>query len=295
LFGATLGLAYLAKPGVTLLAGCFVLVGLLLWLGARRSNDSLHWTGLRPLIGAALASGVSGLIILPRALDAWEKFGDPLQNTAQRCFWADSWDECFPVGGYLNPRFIDRVPIEDRPTAARFIVRHGWAGAWMRLSQGICIQADNVFQPDRRSLWFERQPSAKRPVRRIFPYRGFFLLPPAALATGLWFVARRMFGANAMSLAAAWQGAFAFLLVLITAGAFAWYAPIASGARFIMALYLPVLASLLIAAEALRRSLAAQWIDCVAAGTWIVMLATITAHLALIATHPYFDRLKGAF
>jgi hypothetical protein len=100
---------------------------------------------------------------------------------------------------------------------------------------------------------------------------------------------------DAVGPAASWQAAFALLLVASTVGAFSWYAPIAPGSRFIMAFYLPVLASLIAGAEALRRRLSAGWSDWVAAGAWLVMLTPIAVHLGIIVTHPYFDRLKGAF
>jgi hypothetical protein len=295
MFGATLGFAYLAKPSVTLLSACFVMVGLWIWSRRHRSNEPNGWDGFRPLTGALLALLVFGVITLPRGLDSWEKFGDPAQNTATRCFWADSWDECFPIAGHFNPRFIDRVSPEDRPSASRFFARHGWTGAASRFAQGFRIQIDNVIAPDRRNLWFKRQPSVERPVRRIFPYRGFFLVPPFCLAAALLFVMRRRAGVEPLDNAARWQAAFALLLVTASVTAFSWYAAVSPGARFLMALYLPVFASLLVAAEALRRRLASQFVDGIAAGTWLPMFGLITAHLVLIVTHPYFDRMKGAF
>jgi hypothetical protein len=295
LFGATLGLAYLAKPGVTLLTGSFIAVGLTLWLGARRTGEALGWAGMRPLLGAALATLVFAATILPRALNSWGQFRDPLQNTAARCFWAEDWNACYPILGLLNPRLIERVPDEERPSAGRYIARHGWSGMWNRLARGIAVQADNVFSPDQKSIWFGRKPSEKRPVRRLFPYRGFFLLPPAALAIGLWIAAGRRFGEEIVHSAAPWQTSFALLLVGASFAAFSWYSVIAPGARFIVALYLPVLASLMLAAEALRRRLAARWSDGVAGGMWLLMFAAIATHLVVIATHPYFDKLKGAF
>jgi hypothetical protein len=155
-----------------------------------------------------------------------------------------------------------------------------------------------LFAPDQKYLWFDQRPSAKRPVRRIFPYRGFLLLPPAALAVGFWLMGRRRLGEDAMDRAAPWQTAFAVILVAVSFGAFSWFSVIAPGARFIMALYLPVLASLLVAAESLGRRLertGANWSAWLAAGTWLLMFAFVMTHLALIATHPYFDKLKGAF
>lgn len=295
LFGATLGFAYLAKPGVTLLTGCFILVGLALWFHSRRAGDSSGWTSFRPLIGAALATAIFTATILPRALNAWQQFRDPLQNTAARCFWADDWSMCYPILGNLNPRFIERIPAEDRPTASRYLTRYGWSGVWGRFTRGVAVQADNVFSVDQKNIWFDRRPSSKRPIRRIFPYRGFFLIPPMALVIGLYLASRRGPPEAAITPTTKAQLAFTVLLVGLTFGAYSWYSVIAPGARFIIALYLPLFATLLFAAEALRRRLATQWSDYTAAGTWLLMFSLVTTHLVLVVTHPYFDKLKGAF
>lgn len=295
LFGVALGFAYLAKPAVTLLTGCFVIVGVGVWLRMRGREDALGWNGIRPFFGALLAVGVFALMILPRAFNAWEQFRDPLQNTAARCLWAANWDECYPILGYLNPRFIERIPPDDRPSASRYVKRYGWPGAWTRIAGGVAIQADNVFAPDQKNIWFDRRPSAKRPVRRIFPYRGFLLLPPAALLGGLLVFARKDSKIGPISPTARYQFVFGLMVVILSFAAFSWYSVIAPGARFIIALYLPILASMLLAVESLRRQLDNRVCDYVVAGTWSLMFAAVTIHLALICTHPYFDKLKGAF
>ena len=85
------------------------------------------------------------------------------------------------------------------------------------------------------------------------------------------------------------------MLVGVSFGAFSWYSVIAPGARFIVALYLPVLASLLLIVEHLRHQRANRLTDGIVGGTWLLLLAVMTTHLVLIATHPYFEKLKGAF
>lgn len=290
LFGATLGFAYLAKPGVTLLASAFVAVGLVRWL--RKGED---WTGAKPLIGAALALAVAVPMMLPRMLDAARQFGDPLQNTAANCFWEENWDACYPKLSELNPKNIGRLPLDERPSASRYFARHGIGDAWARLSTGMGEQLANVVSADPKGIWFSRSPSPKRQVRRVFPYRGLFLLPPLLLAGGLGVVALRRSGTAAVGGEVWLQIAFAVLLVGASFSAFSWYWVIAPGARFIMALYLPVMASLLIVAEAARRRLATAWADATCAGTWATMLAIFLVHIGIIATHPFFEKVRGAF
>jgi hypothetical protein len=295
LFGTTLALAYLAKPGVTLLTGCFVIVGCALWFRSRRNGEPLGWTGVLPLMGAAIAAAIFAVMILPRGLNAWRQFRDPLQNTASRCFWADDWKSCYPILGYLNPRLIERIPVDDRPSASRYFARHGVSGAWNRFASGVAVQTDNIFSVDQKNIWFDRKPSVKRPVRRIFPYRGFFLLPPAALIIGLWVIARRQRKTLVIDVSDGAKVAFVLMVTALSFCAFSWYWVIAPGARFIIALYLPILATLILAAEHFRGQLANRWGDYVAGGTWLLMFGIIVTHLTLIATHPFFDDLKGAF
>ena len=281
IFGAVLGLAYLAKPGVTLLFGAFVAVGAVRWL---RRGDG--WTGARPLFGAALALAVALPMMLPRMFDAKRKFGDPLQNTAMLCFWEENWAACLPKLANLNPRLADRIPAGEWPSASRYLARNGIGGAWTRLITGMGKQLANVISADPKGVWLSREPSPKRQVRRMFPYRGLFLLPPLVLAVALGVRCRGW---------PWWKIAFAVLLVGASFGAFGWYSAIAPGARFIMALYLPVLAALLLAAEGARRRLALGWADAACGGTWALMLGVFVWHISVIVTHPFFGGVRGAF
>ncbi len=292
IFGVALGMAYLAKPGVTLLCGAFVVVGLLRWW---RREESSGWKGMQPLLGAGLALAIAAVIMLPRALDAAKQFGDPLQNTAATCFWEENWDACYAKLGYLNPRLAHRLPPGEWPSAGRYFARNGVAGAWARLTKGMGEQLGNVLGADEKSLWFSRSPSAKRPIRRIFPYRGIFLLPPLLLVAAFGIAGMKRPELAPIPSSVWFQVAFAVLLLGASFGAFSWYWVIAPGARFILALYLPALASTLLASEALRRRLATGWVDAASAGTWLGMLGLFLVHMCIIATHPIFDKVRGVF
>lgn len=292
IFGATLGLAYLAKPGVTLLCGVFIAVGLFRWW---RGDEASGWNKVRPLVGAVLALAIAAVIMLPRAREAAREFGDPLQNTAATCFWEENWDACYPKLGYLNPRLAHRVPPGEWPSPGRYFARNGVSGAWARLTKGMGEQLGNVLGADEKSVWFSRSPSAKRPIRRLFPYRGLYLLPPLCLLATFGIAARKRPGLAPIPQSVWFQAAFAVLLVGVSFGAFSWYWVIAPGARFILALYLPLLASTFLAAEALRRRLATSWADVMTAGTGLVLLGLFLVHIGIIATHPFFDKVRGVF
>jgi len=292
LLGAVLALAYLAKPGVTLFCAALAPIAFARWIFR---DDAAGWGKWRPLAAAALGLAIGAPMVLPRLLDSQRQFGDPLQNTAANCFWEENWDACLPKLAYLNPRLAYRLAPGEWPSARRYLDRNGLGGAWTRLTRGMSAQLANVVSADPKGLWFSRSPSAKRPVRRIFPYRGLFLLPPLVLASALAVAAVRREGPATIGKAARYQAAFAVLLTALSFGAFSWYWVIAPGSRFVMALYLPVLASALLASEALRRRLAAPWADALSAGTWAVMLGIFLVHVGIIASHPVFEKVRGAF
>jgi len=293
--GAVVALAYLAKPGVTLLCGSLVAIALLRWITAQRETTTTGWHGLRPLAGMVLALAVATPLILPRAVNSWRQFGDPFQNTAANCFWGQNWKTCLPQIWLLNPREIHRIPPAERPSAAAYLARNGWQGAWKRLRHGMAIQWDHIFLTEKKGVWITERPSLRNPVRRLFPFRGWFLLPPLVLTIGLGTAVCRRFSPAGIARSTWFQAAFILLLTSATIAAFSWYWPISSNARFILAIYIPVFGTLLCAAETLRRRMKTRWADAVCAGTWSLMLGIFLAHIGIIATHPYFDELQRTF
>ncbi len=297
LLGFLLALAYLAKPGVTLFCGCLALVVVGRWIFSRHSSTTSDdgWNGWRPLAGAAVAIAVAAPMVLPRALHAQERFGDPFQNTATRCFWEDDWDACLPKLNHLNPREIDQIKPEDRPSLRRYFSKHSLGDAFHRLTNGMAMQFDNLMGGGKKSLYFSLPPSEKRPVKRVFPYRGWMLVPPGLLVLILLAANFRSRSAPRFTPTTVSQLAFTVLLLGVSFAAFGWYYPISPGARFVMALYLPALAILGLVGENLRLRLGAVWSDRASRATWTVMLVVFLAHMVIISRHPEFTELRTAF
>jgi hypothetical protein len=156
-------------------------------------------------------------------------------------------------------------------------------------------QFENLVDPGKKSLLFSRPPSDKRPVKRIFPYRGWMLVPPALLVLALLPAALRTRTSQIFTPATVSQIAFTILLLGVSFAAFGWYYPISPGARFVMALYLPALAILALVAENLRIRLDAVWSDRISRAVWTITLATFLAHMAIISRHPHFTEVRAAF
>jgi hypothetical protein len=253
------------------------------------------WRGARLVGGAAVAVAVAIPMVLPRAMNAQRQFGDPLQNTSANLFWEENWAAARPHFALLNPRKMHEIPEAERPSAGRYFARAGWRGAWERITKGMALQGGHVFPIHTQNFSFTEIPSPTDPTRRIFAFRGYVLLAPLLLTIGLVSVTPRRFGWAAVPIHAWCQAAFMVLLFGVSFAAFGWYAPIAPGARFILALYVPILASLFWAVEALRRRLAIRWLDPLCASVWLVMLGVFLVHMGVIATHPYFGSLKGVF
>ena len=228
-------------------------------------------------------------------MNAQRRFDDPLQNTSAYLFWEENWAAARPHFALLNPRKVHLIPEADRPSAGRYFARNGLGGAWERLSKGMVLQGSHVFPIRTDNFSFTEVPSPKDPTRRIFAFRGYVLLVPLLLTIGLVGVALRRFGWAAVPGHAWCRAAFMVLLFGVSFAAFGWYAPIAPGARFILTIYIPMLASLFWAVEALRRRLAIRWLDTVCACIWLTMLGVFLVHMGVIATHPYFGSLRGVF
>ncbi|MEO8353087.1 MAG: hypothetical protein ABI680_15255, partial [Chthoniobacteraceae bacterium] len=217
------------------------------------------------------------------------------QNTAIRCFWEDDWNACLPKLNYLNPRQIDQIEPADRPSPRRYFSQHSLGDAFHRLTHGMAMQFEQLMGTGKKSLYFSRPPSEKRPVKRVFPYRGWMLVPPGLLVLILLAANFRSRAAELFTPTTVTQIGFTVLLLGVSFAAFGWYFPISPGARFVMALYLPALAILTLVADHLRLRFDAVWSDRISRAVWTIMLVVFLAHMVIISRHPYFTELRAAF
>lgn len=294
LAGLVAAFCYLAKPSITLLAGLFFAFSLLRAVQAWRTPTADDtWTPRRWLLGSVIFFAVLLVPTLPRAIYCAEKFGDPFQNTAQSCMWFDDWDTAYPQLSNLNPKHIDRLPADQRPTPANFFRRNSTAQVVERMKKGVDRQWHNFLLPEGDVAKGKKMqvPELRLPVRMRGAYLGALALFAIVLAVGNRGIPE-LPAHRTKRRAWLWLALGAFVLHF---AAFSFYTPIAGGARFIMSLFLPVTAALAMAIETHREQCDATWRRWAYLGFQLLLAGLMLWHLGWLAGVKKFGEMRGAF
>ena len=280
-------LAYLAKPSTQLLTLVFFLLSLAaLWPGFSAAKVR------RLLIGSGVFLGCFLLPVLPRAWYACEQYGDPFQSCSAYCFWTENWDEAHPRLGYYSKRRIGELPESQRPSLTNYWRQHTYAQMFGRLLDGVPVQARNFFLPE-KTLKLNRKPS--KITRLLIGLRGAYPVTLLCLTVILSLTARgpsetpderrsrRMLW---------WLSGLAFAIHFL---AFSFYVPVAPGARFIMATYLPVLFALALGIESLRKLFPPGWREAFSRLTYLAMSVALLRELVPLIHSTTFGEIRGAF
>ena len=285
--GLVCAIAYLAKPSTMLLTLAFFL------LSTVRLRERWKARKLRGLIvGGSLFLVCFLLPVLPRASYARRNFGDPLQNASTYCFWTDSWEEAFAHLDFYSKRRIGELPESKRPSLGNYWRHHSVAQMADRLLRGIPTQARNFFLPEKK-LSPKRKPSEKTTL--LVSRRGAYPLALLGLTLVLCLRGRGVQESPEERRARlAWWtlSALAFALHFL---AFAFYAPLAPGARFIMATYLPVLFALAVGVESLRKSESLRWREWLYRLTYAALAAALLSQILPLIRVTAFGEVRGAF
>jgi hypothetical protein len=301
--GAVSGLAWLAKGSAQPLLLAFFAASGLRWLGAvwpgrRRSglpprsdwNPSAHFIGLALLAAAHLA------VIGPRLSYAAERYGRPLFSYPSVWMWMDNFEQCYAWMGKHNTREkLAAVPPEQWPSARLWLAGHEPAEAWHRLADGTWLQVSRLLadNPDPRA----RDGSPKRPWRALLEYPGRVLAALAALCAIPLAAALALRRRDKLPVHR--QEPERGILMIFVAGTFAgyallhgWYVPVGDGDRFMLALWPPLVFSLIAAAEGMAGRLRARgegqrWLAALRAGQW-TLAAWLAWRLAELIRHPVF-------
>ena len=285
--GLACALTYLAKPSTQLLTLVFFLLSAVgLWLGG--SSDKVR----RLLIGSALFLGCFLLPVLPRAWYAWQKYGDPFQSCSAYCFWTENWDEAQPNLGYYSKRRIAELPENQRPSLTNYWQRHTYAQMLHRLLDGVPVQAQNFFLPE-KTLKLNRRPS--KITRLLIGARGAYPVTLLCLTVVLVLATRGVSEAPDERRSRRmlwWLSGLAFAIHFL---AFSFYVPVAPGARFIMATYLPALFALAIGIESLRKRFPPGWREALYRITYIALAAVLLSQILPLIRATVFGEIRGAF
>jgi len=159
-FGALLGLAYLAKALVWPIAAGFLIVSVI-----RSIADVIHsrkrpeveslWISTNQLVGLAMMATAFLLVTGPRLSYANTEFGDPFHATQKYLVWLDSPSEAARFdGGASAAKALAEKPIDERPGLVRFLKEEGTGALLARAWTGALSQLDSsVFGRFWRGGW----------------------------------------------------------------------------------------------------------------------------------------------
>ncbi len=271
LLGVLTGLAYLAKTSIQPLMISFVLVATYRFLQdmgcsvigrGRWRRDCTEWQWNRHIVGLIFFGIIFLLTAGPRLNYANERFGNPFHSYPSYWMWMDS----FPDGVVFMRKHSDKVALErltdaERPSLKGYLASHEPRDSGARLADGFWWTWENLIAPPRARGDEKGTPEA--PWRTLLPDRGIYLVSVLGLLLGLfvWYFAQRPKPENAAQRISPETSTAALFVVgctLFYALAYGWYVPIGKGDRFMLALYTPLLLTLILGCEALLRRIQAR-------------------------------------
>jgi hypothetical protein len=298
--GALLGLSYLAKTSIQAFVLAFIGVTALRcvaewWRGRRLRVDTPptgdQWSVPNHFIGLAVLAMAFFATTGARLSYANEAFGDPFHSYPGYWMWMDDFAEGADfMQRYPNAEALAKLPAVQKPSAGNYLKQHTPAEVLERLRHGTMEKMEDFLAP---SEW-------RKSGRELLPFRGWLLcalgLSLAAMAgMRTWAMRQRdRWVWPVTSQSARWMLLFAAGTFAISALAFGFYEPIGKGDRFLLALFLPVVVTLVWVAERFRRQLQrtdlAVWANRVYFGIQALIVTAVAIRIALLVAEPVFQR-----
>ncbi len=288
LFGLAAGFAYLAKPSSMPFVLIFILVtsARCAWAWWFREAD---WRVRNHFAGLLLSALCAGAVMGPRMAYAAHTFGDPFHHLHKYWTWMDPGPEKQAFHDRYNAA-MRTLPPEERPSPRTYFRTHTGAEAWARFSHGVSEKFRTFFRPEKKlraSALFALTPRRGTQNEALLVFRGLYLLLLLALFAALAFVAWRR-GIQPLAASGVFVVLFAlgeFLIYLFATG---WHHPFAGGERFMLALFLPLAATLVWGCDFLRRRLGTPVTDWFHLGIHTVIALLISVRVLSLALHPDF-------
>jgi len=261
LLGVLAGIAYLAKTSIQPLLLAFVAVSSYRFLfGAvpaiiRKSYNrpASQWCWQTHIIGIFFLAAAFLLTVGPRLSFANERFGAPFHSYPSYWMWLDDFDTGYEfMEDHTSKTELRRIPSDEVPSASNYFRSHSGEQASDRLAEGFWWVTKNFLDPVRAS---ERD-GDPQPWRHLLADRGLYLaaLLGIVVALAIWHCLRRPRAELAVQkLQPEWSSAALFVIgtTMLYALSYGWYLPIGKGDRFMLALFAPLVFSLILAGEGL--------------------------------------------
>lgn len=299
--GLLLGLSYLAKTSIQAFVLAFVGVTTLrclaLWWQSRRAQPDAgretdeRWNIANHFIGLAVLLMVFFATAGARLSYANEVFGSPFHSYPGYWMWMDDFGQGADfMQRYPNAEALAKLPAAEKPSAANYLKHHSFKETFDRLWSGTVKKLDEFLAP---SEW-------RKSGRELIPFRGWLLFALgaqlAAMAGLRWWAMRQKdrWIWPVATQNARWMLLFAAGTFAISALAFGFYEPIGKGDRFLLALYLPLVVTLVWVSERFRRQLQrtdfAMWSNRVFWGIYTAVILAVSVRLIWLVGHPVFQK-----
>lgn len=303
LFGILTGLAYLTKssalPLMLAFLGISTLRFLVRWITDRirnhHSQNSPHWNSHSHIVGSLLCILAFLMTAGPQLNSSYKRFGNIFGNYPGYWMWLDNFE---PQGidfllNYNTREKLGAIAEDEKPSLPVYLKTHSIDHATERLMQGIKGTTGDFLLPKRAKI----RKTGPDPWRVLLPSRGFYLLFLAGILTFIW-LCGMFYKGRGQPVPERYQPETATIMLFAIGTVigylilFSWYRPIGKGDRFMLALYAPVVLSLIWAAESIYRRIEQR------NGSRTLFLSYCTAHLTLssmilwriyeLANHPVF-------
>ncbi|CAN5247042.1 hypothetical protein BH23VER1_BH23VER1_09260 [soil metagenome] len=289
--GLVAGLAYLAKTSIAPLLLVFLLVSTYRFLGAlfpwmlgaggRERGTGTVWSCQSHFIGLAFFAFAFITTVGARLDYANRTFGDPFHSYPSYWMWMDDFPTAFQwMVDHGDRQQLEAIPEDEKPSPRTYFATHTGVEAQERLYSGLRTVLTKFFDPPVRSK--DGAVDGLRPWVTLLPLRGVYLgwlLVVLTTTAGLYTLHRRRstFPSQRLQPGALPIALFVVGAFVAYALAYAWYAPIGKGDRFLVSLYAPLVWSLIAGAESIIRRVRRR-----NEYLWICKVYTLL-HLALTA------------
>lgn len=300
LFGFLTGLAYLAKasalPLILAFLGILTMRFLVHWLTGKKGKQperiAPEWNSNSHLLGSLLCILTFLMTAGPLLNSSYQRFGSIFGNYPGYWMWLDNFEPQaidFMVN-YNTREKLEQIPENERPSFSLYLKTHTADEITQRLSEGIMLTGKDFLFPKRAKV----RETGPDPWRVILPARGIHLMFLAGILTLIWLYSllhrkkhRAGYPSGTLSVVFFVIAAFIGYLVL-----FSWYRPIGKGDRFMLSLYVPVVFSLIWAAESIhtriRKSEQNQILSLIYGASHLSLTTMILWRIYELANHPVF-------
>ena len=297
--GALAGIATLAKPSVAPMLALFVGWSLFRWavsfVRPGWIEESGGWSARRMVPGFVILVVAYLAPQVPRMVHAHHTWGSANYSLPSFWFWADDWESC--VNKYTDCRAvtIEAMPPAEQPNLRGYFLRNTPADAVHRLVHGASVRLQQFFHPENKfRIPFDKHGKDKRVV---LPHRGFYIAGlglSAVLIAGLaWPTLRR--SPHAVKNEWIFPAAFLLSMAVLYTAAMGWYLPTGPGHRFILTLYLPVLAACVLVAERLRVTAPSRPVHAVFLVTHLTIAALLASRITILIVDGNFRKIDYTF